>query len=91
MAQWEKHIDGDDHHIIKFRLKLYPDGTIRFIYRNILSVTADAAKKTGYPIIIGVQDGFATQKPAGQKGKLEKKLFLIFQVIVIILFYILNK
>ena len=83
MAQWEKHIDGDDHHIIKFRLKLYPDGTIRFIYRNILSVTADAAKKTGYPIIIGVQDGFATQKPAGQKGKLEiLSLSLIFHVIV---------
>jgi hypothetical protein len=78
MAQWEKHIDGDDHHIIKFRLKLYPDGTIRFIYRNILSVTADAAKKTGYPIIIGVQDGFATQKPAGQKGMLEKKIVFDF-------------
>ena len=55
LIQWEKHIDDDDHHILKFRAKIFPDGTIRFIYHNFLNVAAEAAKKTGYPVIVGVQ------------------------------------
>ena len=55
LIQWEKHVDDDDHHILKFRAKIFPDGTIRFIYHNFLKVALDAVKKTGYPAIIGVQ------------------------------------
>ena len=68
--QWERHIDSDDHHIIKFRAKLFPDGSIRFIYRNVPPQLKDILAKTGFPAIIGVQDGFAVQKPDGQKGGL---------------------
>jgi hypothetical protein len=62
LAQWEKHVDGDDHHILKFRVKLFPDGSIRFMYRNFLTATKEAVQKTGYPAILGVQDGFSTPK-----------------------------
>jgi hypothetical protein len=68
LTQWERHIDGDDHHIVKFRVKLFPDGTIRFMYKNFQSGLKDVVAKTGYPAIIGSQDGFATQKPDQQKG-----------------------
>ena len=68
MAQWERHIDTDDHHIVKFRAKIFPDGTIRFIFKNFQPGLKDVAAKSGFPTIVGIQDGFATKKPDQPKG-----------------------
>ena len=68
MAQWERHIDADDHHIVKFRAKIFPDGTIRFIFKNFQPGLKDVAAKSGFPTIVGIQDGFATKKPDQPKG-----------------------
>ena len=61
-------MDGNDDHKLEFQVKLYPNGNIWFIYHNIKVEAKQAAQQTGYPVIIGLQNGFATKDKETSKG-----------------------
>ena len=68
MIQWIKYVDGDTNHKLEFQAKLYPNGEIWFVYHNIVVEAKQAAQATGYPIIIGLQNGFAAKDNTTSKG-----------------------
>ena len=51
-----------------FQAKLYPHGYIEFIYHNIKLEAKKAATETGYPVIIGLQNGFVAKDDKTSQG-----------------------
>ena len=68
VIQWIKYVDGNDKHKLEFQAKLFPNGEIWFIYHNIVLDAKKAAERTGYPVIIGLQNSFAGKDKETAKG-----------------------
>ena len=41
------------------QLTIYADGSMTFLYQNLLPQLLRMAEDEGYPVVIGVQEGFA--------------------------------
>ena len=63
-----KYVDGNDEHKLEFQAKPFPNGEIWFIYHNIVLDAKKAAERTGYPVIIGLQNSFAGKDKETTKG-----------------------
>ena len=61
-AEWTEHYLHDDRHKQEYQVNVYQDGSITFLYKNLLPQLFDLAAETGYPIQIGLQDGFAVKQ-----------------------------
>lgn len=57
-VQWKKHFL---HMRESFELTIYEDGSMVFIYHNLIAPLLKKAKDSGYPVLIGLQDSFAVQ------------------------------
>jgi hypothetical protein len=53
-----KHYLKDDHIRQRLQLTIYPDGSMTFLYQNLLPELLDLADSSGYPVVIGAQEGF---------------------------------
>ncbi len=68
-AQWTKHYLHNDRVKQVVQVKLTADGRVVFLYHNLLAQLLDQAEETGYPIVIGMQDGFAQEDNDDDSGK----------------------
>ena len=41
------------------QLTIYADGSMTFLYQNLLPQLLQMAEDGGYPVVIGIQEGFA--------------------------------
>lgn len=67
VVQWKKHYLDDPRSRQEFQASLYPDGTVRFLYEYLDERLLDLAGDRGYPVLVGLQDGFAA--PDGDGGR----------------------
>ena len=58
-VEWIKHYLHDDHIRLKMQLTIYADGSMTFLYQNLLPQLLQMAEDGGYPVVIGIQEGFA--------------------------------
>ena len=58
-VEWIKHYLHDDHIRLRMQLTIYADGSMTFLYQNLLPQLLQIAEDEGYPVVIGVQEGFA--------------------------------
>ena len=57
--EWVKHYLHDDHVRLRMQLTLYADGSVTVLYENLLPRLLEAAGQEGYPVVVGIQEGFA--------------------------------
>ena len=65
--EWVKHYLHDDHIRLRMQLTIYNDGSMTFLYKNLLPQLLRAAEDEGYPVVIGVQEGFAKPDDVDQR------------------------
>ena len=53
-----KHYLHDDHVRLRMQLTLYADGSVTILYENLLPRLLEAAGQEGYPVVVGIQEGF---------------------------------
>ena len=58
-VEWLGHFLHDDHVRQRTQVTLYADGSMIFLYQNVLPALLDKIDEGGYVAVIGVQDGFA--------------------------------
>lgn len=68
LVQWERHFDGNDKHKLRFQVRIYLDGTVTFVYENLLTAARNRAAQTQYGSIVGLQDGFANYSKSTPKS-----------------------
>ena len=66
-VEWVKHYLHDDHMRLRMQLTIYSDGSMTFLYQNLLPQLLRAAEDEGYPVVIGVQEGFAKPDDVDQR------------------------
>lgn len=83
VVHWTRYVDNSEDHKLQFQAHLYHDGKVVFVYKNLLNMTKEAAKQTGYPVLIGLQDSFAVQNGSGKNNEpttLRKFAALLYKV-----------
>ena len=57
--EWLKHYLHDDRVRLKMQLTIYADGSMTVLYENLLPRLLEVAEEEGYPVVVGIQEGFA--------------------------------
>ena len=69
VLQWDKHHGTDDKNLrLQVQLRILLDGTLSFVYKNFHQAILDVIDDKGYPLAIGLRDGFAANTDANGKG-----------------------
>ena len=70
VLQWDKHHGPDDKNLrIQVQLRILLDGTLSFLYKNFHQDILDVIDDKGYPLSIGLRDGFSGINSNDTKGK----------------------
>ena len=70
VLQWDKHHGPDDKNLrLQVQLRILLDGTLSFLYKNFHQDILDVIDDKGYPLSIGLRDGFSGINSNDTKGK----------------------
>lgn len=69
VVQWDKHIGDDDDNRLHIQLRILLDGSMSFLYNNFQVAGRNIIQSKGYPILIGLRDGFSVMDMDKPKGK----------------------
>ena len=79
VLQWDKHHGPDDKNLrLQVQLRILLDGTLSFLYKNFHQAILDVIDDKGYPLAIGLKDGFAVINANATKGTIFAKYMIAF-------------
>ena len=79
VLQWDKHHGPDDKNLrLQVQLRILLDGTLSFLYKNFHQAILDVIDDKGYPLAIGLKDGFAVINANATKGTIFAKNMIAF-------------
>ena len=79
VLQWDKHHGPDDKNLrLQVQLRILLDGTLSFLYKNFHQAILDVIDDKGYPLAIGLKDGFAVINTNATKGTIVAKYDCFF-------------
>ena len=79
VLQWDKHHGPDDKNLrLQVQLRILLDGTLSFLYKNFHQAILDVIDDKGYPLAIGLKDGFAVINANATKGTIFAKYDCFF-------------
>ena len=84
VLQWDKHHGPDDKNLrLQVQLRILLDGTLSFLYKNFGQAILDVIDDKGYPLSIGLRDGFSAINSNATKGNAFAKNILFIHNILI--------
>ena len=66
---WTKRYRDDHHKKQEFQVTIYADGSMVFLYKNLFQELIQLSQAVGYPLTIGLQEGFAAEDVTNPEGK----------------------
>ena len=68
-VHWTKRYRDDHHKKQEFQVTIYADGSMVFLYKNLFQELIQLSQAVGYPLTIGLQEGFAAEDVTNPEGK----------------------